>query len=175
MDIISSSSSVLIKFIPFSSNVWSITSARFWWYDIYPLVFSYIISSLIILLDSVSVYFCKEMSLFNELLVWTLIWGRFEFIFTLSLFDVFKWFVSLLLKCELTAIHIIFLDSNETFLPCFSLCDAKTMAIYFTSEKYCLITIKIKPEIWEDIQYHDHRELIDCVINTTIDWIVFIQ
>ena len=119
--------------------------------------------------------FYKEMSLFNELSVWTLIRGRFEFPITLSLFDVFKLFVSLLLMCELTLIHLLLLDLYETFLPCFLLYDVKTMAIYLNFVKYYLSTIRIKPEIWEDVQCHEHRASIDCVINMTIDSIVFIK
>ena len=61
--------------------------------------------------------------------------GRFEFPITSSLFDVFKSFVSLLLKFDLTVIHLLFLDLNETSLPCFIFCDLNTMTNYFTSVK----------------------------------------
>ena len=86
----------------------------------------------------------------------------FEFTITLPMFDVYKWFIPLLLKCELTVVHILFLGFNETFLPCFIIDDVNTMTIYFT-------TIKIKLEIREDIQCHEHLALIYRVINTTID------
>ena len=73
----------------------------------------------------------KMMSLFIKLLWWTLTRERFEFPITSSIFDLFKWFVSIMLKCELTAIHHLFLDLNETFLPCFFLDDVITTTIYF--------------------------------------------
>ena len=121
---------------PVSSHVWSITSDEFWWDNIsLLLLLSSIISSFILVIDSVSVSFCKVMSLFNENLVWTLIQGRFRFIKTLSLFDVFELFVSLIIKCELTLMHILFLDFIWNFLPCFLLHEVNIMAIYFTFVK----------------------------------------
>ena len=87
------------------------------WHDIYSLaLLSSVISSLILILDCVLVSFCKVMSLFNEVLEWMLIQGRFEFTITSSLFDIFELFV----KCYLTVICLLFLDLNETFLPGFS-------------------------------------------------------
>ena len=59
----------------------------------------------------------------------------FEFSIKPSLFDVFELFASLLFKCELTVIHILLLDFNETFLPYFFLDVVNTMTIYFTSVK----------------------------------------
>ena len=94
-----------------------------------------IILSLILILVCVSVYLFKVMILFNGLLVLTSIQGGFEFPITSSLFDVFKLFVSLLLKFELTVIHILFLDLNETFLPSFLLDDLNNITNYFTSIK----------------------------------------
>ena len=70
----SGSSPVLSKLILLSSHVWSITSAEFWWYDISSLIlFSSIVSLLILILYYVSVSVCKVMSVLNELYVWMLI------------------------------------------------------------------------------------------------------
>ena len=88
-------------------------------------------------------FFLQINLLFNKILVWALIWGRFEFPITLSLFDVSN-FPPLLLKCELTVIHPLFLDLYETFLPCFLLDYVNNMTIYLTFVKYCLSTIKFK-------------------------------
>ena len=98
-----------------------------------------------------------------------LIRGRFEFNITLSLFYVFKLFVFLLLTCEITATHILLLDLYETLLPCFVLYNVYTMTIYFTFVKWWLSRIKIKLEIREDVQCHEHWALIDRRINTTVD------
>ena len=99
INIISASSSILSKKFPLSSHVWSMTSSGFWWYDVSSLVFlSSNISSLILVINSALVYFCKVMILFNELSVWKLILRRFEFPITLSLFGVLELFVSPLLK-----------------------------------------------------------------------------
>ena len=118
----SASSSVWIKLIPFSSHVLSIISDEFLWDDISSLIlFISMISSLIIIIDYVSVSFLKVTSVLTELLVWMLIRGRFEFPITFSLFDVFKWFDLLLLTCELTLVHILLLEIYETSLPCFLL------------------------------------------------------
>ena len=66
----SDSSYVLSKLIPLPSHVWSITSDVFLGDDMYTLVlFLSIISSLILILDSVSVYFWKVMSVLNEISV----------------------------------------------------------------------------------------------------------
>ena len=130
---------------------------------------------MILILDSVSVSICKAMSVLNELWVWTLIRGRFEFTITLSLSGVFKLFDLLMLTYELIVIHLLFLDLYETFLPCFLIDNINTTTTYFTSVKYCLSTIKIKLENWEDIQCHEYRVSIDRVINMMIDSIVFIK
>ena len=61
-------------------------------------------------------FFCKVMSVLNELLVWALIRGRFEFPVTFSLLDIFKLFDLLLLTCELTVVHPLFLEMYEIFL-----------------------------------------------------------
>ena len=99
IDITYSSSSILSKLIWLLSHVWSTTPAEFWWHDISLLILlSSVILSFILVLDSVSVYFCTVMSLFNELLVWTLIRGMFEFPITSSLFDVLELSVSLPFK-----------------------------------------------------------------------------
>ena len=124
----SASSSVWIKLIPFSSHLLSIISDEFLWDDISSLIlFISMISSLIIIIDYVSVSFWKVTSVLNELLVWTLIRGRFEFPITFSLFDVFKWFDLLLLTCELTLVHILLLEIYETSLPCFLLDNKNTI------------------------------------------------
>ena len=54
------SSSVLGQLFPMSLHVWSITFAEFWWDDISSLVLlSSIISSLVLVIDSVSVPILK--------------------------------------------------------------------------------------------------------------------
>ena len=53
-------------------------------------------------------FFLKTIEFFYELLVLILIWVRFEFPITSSLFDAFELFASLLSKCELTVIHLLF-------------------------------------------------------------------
>ena len=100
----------------------------------------FIISSLIIIIDSLSV------SVLKELLVWALIWGRFEFPKRLSLFDLFKWFDSLLLTCQLTVVYILLLDLDKTFLPHCLLDNLNVTTIYFILVKESLSTIKIKLE-----------------------------
>ena len=76
----SASSTVLSNFFSLSSHVLPITSSEYWWEYISSLIFSSSIFSLLILIiDSVSVYVCKVMSVLNELLFWTLIPGIFEF------------------------------------------------------------------------------------------------
>ena len=80
-----------------------------------------------------------------------------------------------MLACELIVVHLLFLDLYETFLPCFLLENVNPMTIYFNSAKYYLSTIKIKLENWEDIQCQDNLAPIDCVINMTIESIVFIK
>ena len=61
--------------------------------------------------------------------------GRFEFPISSSLFDVSEIFASLLLKCELTVIRLLFLDFNETLFRSFFLSHINTMTNYFTSVK----------------------------------------
>ena len=169
----STSSSVLSKLFPFSSHVWSISSAKKLWYYISSLIlFSSIISSLILLLDSVSVSFCKVMSVLKKYLMWTLKQGRFKFPIKLSLFDVLKLFDLLLLTCGLTVVHILFLEMYKIFLPCFLLDNWNATTIYLSLVKYCLNTIKINLENWEDIQCHEHLASIDHVINIIIDSII---
>ena len=133
IEVKSASSSVLSKLNTLSSHLWSITPVEFWWDAIYSLaVLSYIFSSLMIVLESVSVSFCKVTSSFDEHLVWMLILEMFEFPITLSLFYVFRSFYSLLLTCEVTLVHILFLDLGKTFRLCFCLDGVKSMTIYFT-------------------------------------------
>ena len=79
----------------------------------------------------------------------------------------------LLFTCELTVVHILFLEMYEIFLPCFLLDDVNAITIYFTFVKYCINTIKIKLENREDVQCHEHRLSIDRVINIIIDSIAF--
>ena len=122
INVTSASSSILSILFIFSSHVLSNTSAEFWWHDIYSLLLlSSVISLLVILPDCVWFSICKIFSLFNEIFIWMLTRGRFEFSLTSSLFELFKLCVSLLLKCELTSIYLLFLDLNETFLPYFFL------------------------------------------------------
>ena len=73
-------------------------------------------------LDSVSVYFFKVMSILKEILVWTLVQGRFDFPITLSLFDVFKLSDFIMLMCKLIVVNIQLLDLDKTFLT-YSLLD----------------------------------------------------
>ena len=87
------------------------------------------------------------MSLFNAILVQTFIQGRFEFTITSSLFDALKLLFSLPLKCELTVLHLLFLDFNGTLLPCFLLDGVNNTIIYFTSVKYYHGPIDIKLKI----------------------------
>ena len=129
--VIYASSSEVNNFFPLSLYVWSITHAAFWWDDISSLIFfSWIFQLLILILDSVSVYIFKGMSISNDILVWMLISGRFKFPRTLSLLGVFVLFDSLLLMSELTVVHILFLETYDIFLPCFLLENVNTILIY---------------------------------------------
>ena len=85
---------------------------------------------MILALDTESVTFCKLMSVLNELSYWTLLWGRFEFPIRLSLFDVFQLFDSLILMCDITVVHLLFLDLYKTFQTYFLLDDVNTISIY---------------------------------------------
>ena len=58
--------------------------------------------------------------------------GSFEFPITLSLFGVFKLFCLLLLKCELTVVHILVLEMYRILLHCFFLEDGNSITINFT-------------------------------------------
>ena len=121
---------------------------NFWLDDISSFIlFSSIISSLVLILDYVSVYFCKVPSVLNELSIWTLIQGRFENPITVSLFDAFKLFHLILLTCNLTVLHLFFLEMYRIFLPWFLLGDINSITIYSTSVKWCFITNIIKLEI----------------------------
>ena len=73
----------------------------------------------------------------------TLISERFDFPISLSLFDLFKLFYLLLLMCELTWVHHLFLEVYETFLTCFLLDDVNPITIYFNFVKLCLSTIEL--------------------------------
>ena len=101
---------------------------------------------MILILDSVSVSFCKVISILNEHLVLTLIQGRFEFTITLSLFDVIKLSDFLLFTCELTVVHNLFLDLYENPLSYFHINNVNTITIYFTFVKECLSKIKTKTD-----------------------------
>ena len=46
-----------------------------------------------------------------------------------------NYYFSLLLKCELRVIRLLFLDLNETFLPSFLFDDVNIITIYYTSVK----------------------------------------
>ena len=138
--VVSASSSVLSKLIWFSSHVWEITFVEFCWDACSSVaLLSSIFPSLILVLDSVSVSFWKGTSSFDECLVWTLILGMFlgmfEFSITLSLLYVFRSFYSLLFTYEVTVVHLLLLELNETFRACFLLGDVNTMTIYFTFVK----------------------------------------
>ena len=113
-----------------------------WYFSL--LFFPSIVSLLILIIEHVSVFVCKVMSVLNKLLVWMLRWGRCEFLITLSLFDLFILFDSLLLMFELTVVHVLFLDFYETFLSCFHLNEINNMTISFTFVNYYLSEIKIK-------------------------------
>ena len=74
IEVTSASYAGLIKLIPLSLYIWSITPVELWWYDIPSLVLlSSIFYSLILVIDSVSVSFCKVKSSFDKCSVWTLI------------------------------------------------------------------------------------------------------
>ena len=74
IDVTSASSSVLSKLIPISSHVWSITPDESLWDAISSLaLLSSVFSSLILVLNSVSVSFYKVTISFDERLVWTFI------------------------------------------------------------------------------------------------------
>ena len=87
---------------------------------------------------------------------------------TLSLFDVFKWFYSLLFICELTVEHLVFLKMLKIFLPCFFLYNLDTTNIYFNFVKYFFNTIKIVLDNWEYVQWNEHWESNECVISIII-------
>ena len=127
------SSSVLSKFIPLSSHKWSITLVEFWWGASSSLAFlSSIFSSFILLPDPVSVSFFKENISFDERLVWTLIQGMFEFPKIISLLYIFRSSYLILLTCEITVVHLLLIDLEKTFRPCFRLDDVNAMTIYST-------------------------------------------
>ena len=67
--------------------------------------------------DSASI-FLKVMNVLNELQFWTFLWVNFDVSITLSLFDIFKLFYSLMLICEIMIVQLLFLDFWKTFLPC---------------------------------------------------------
>ena len=127
VDVKSSSSYVLSKLFPLSSHVGSINYAEFLWDEMSSFIlFSSIFSLLIIILDSVSVYVYKLMSVLNEILAWKLIWGRFSLPITLSLLYVFRLFYSILLTCELPLVHLLSLDLYATLLLWFLLYHKKS-------------------------------------------------
>ena len=83
--------------------------------DIYSLaVLSYIFSSLILVIDSVSVYFWKVNSLLYERLVWTLIRGMFEFAITLLLFVCIHiiWFATVYMWGNSSTYPLLILGKN---------------------------------------------------------------
>ena len=75
--------------------------------------------------------FLKNNEYIKKLYFWTLIWGRFGFPVKLSLFDVFKLFDLLLLTCELTLVHLLFLEMYKIFFPCFFIDNINTITIHF--------------------------------------------
>ena len=145
MDVTSVSYSILSTLFPLSSHVWSITSSFMTWY-----FFTCIVVLFYFIIDT-SNWLC--MSFFfqgNEFFKWNFGMKVDTRKFWISYSIITVWCIlnisSLLFKCELTAIHILFLDLNETFPPCFLLDDLNTMTIYFTSVKQCHNPIKIKHE-----------------------------
>ena len=106
----------------------------FWWilmrWNFFTSINLISVSSLILALESESVTFFKLMSVLNELSFLTLLWGRFEFPIRLSLFDVFQLFDSLILMCDITVVHLLFLDLYKTFQTYFLLDDVNTISIY---------------------------------------------
>ena len=80
--------------------------------------FSSIISSLLLVLNYVSVSFLKVMSVLKELFAWMLIQVKFGFSISISMFDILKFFDSPLLTCEWTVKHLLFLEMNKF---CYSL------------------------------------------------------
>ena len=78
-----------------------------------------------------------------------------------------------MLTCELTVLHILFLDLDKTFRACFLLDNVSSITIYFDFVNYSLSKIEIKPENWEDVQCHEHQALIYHVQNVIIDSIIF--
>ena len=61
--------------------------------------------------------------------------GMFEFPITLSMLYVFISFDLLLLTCEVTVVHLLFLDLGKIFRPYFRPNDVNAMTIYFTFVK----------------------------------------
>ena len=72
-----------------------------------------------------------------------LIQGRFEFPITLSLFNVFELFDLILLTCELTVVHLIFLEMYKIFLPFFLHEDVKNITIYFIFSNIASVQSKL--------------------------------
>ena len=145
----SASSYVLSNLIQLSLHVCEITSVEFWRDASSSLaLFSSIFSSLILVIDSVSVSFFKVTSSFDEILVRTLIRGRFYSPITLSLLYVFVLFDLLLLVCEVTVIHLLFLEIYKIFLPCFLLDNVNSITIHFNFVMNCLCIILIRLEYW---------------------------
>ena len=52
-----------------------------------------------------------------------------------------------MLACDITVVHLLFLDLYETFLTFFLLDNVNTITIYFAFVKYYIITIEIKVEM----------------------------
>ena len=102
----------------------------------FPLImFSSIISSFIITLDYIFVSVQKLMSVLNVLSFSTMIWGRFEWTITLSLFDIFEFIDFLLLTCELMIVHLLFLKIYKITLTCFLFDNINSITIYSTFVK----------------------------------------
>ena len=84
---------------------------------------------------SVSISFFKVTSVLNELPFWTLLWGNFDVLITLSLFELFELFDSLMLICEIMLVHIILILLGKKFLQCFLHEKVYLIYIYLSIEK----------------------------------------
>ena len=98
-----------------------------------------------------------------------LIRGRFEFPIILSLIYVSGLFDLLLLTCELTVLHILFLEMYKIFLICFLIDNVNTITLYFNFVNNSLNTIEIELVNLEDVRCHEHQASIYCVVNIMIE------
>ena len=115
-------------------------------------------------------YFFQVMSVLNELQIWTFPWGKFYVPITLSLFDLFKWSGSFLLTFDIMVVHLLFLDSGQTFLPCFFLDNIYLISIFF----YCKIVPRYN---WNELKIDKTLNAIgmDWSCKKSNDWLNFLQ